>query len=75
MYEGDHKDGKMSGKGMYKWPDGAMYEGTWANNMRNGYGIYHWDEGKYEGSWLSDMKISTCGRCNATSVSAATTSG
>ena len=45
-YEGEFKDGKINGKGIYEWSDGRKYEGTWKNNNMHGAGIYTWPDGR-----------------------------
>ena len=49
-YTGSWKEGKMHGRGVYKWVDGIVFEGYFANNVANGFGKYAWpDGGRYEG--------------------------
>ena len=38
MYEGEHRDGKMHGKGVLKYKNGARYEGDFANDLFEGTG-------------------------------------
>ncbi|CAJ1408957.1 unnamed protein product [Effrenium voratum] len=38
-YEGEWKDGKFHGKGLYETADGLKYTGQFANNLRDGDGI------------------------------------
>ena len=35
-YEGQHKDDKMHGFGIYTWPDGTRYEGGWVEGKMHG---------------------------------------
>ena len=45
-------NGKMHGKGLYKWPDGGEYYGDYVDNIKEGYGIFKWVNGKiYEGEF------------------------
>jgi hypothetical protein len=45
-------NGKMHGKGLYKWPNGGEYYGDYVNNIKEGFGIFRWNNGKtYEGEF------------------------
>ncbi len=33
-------EGKMSGYGLFRWPDSSTYAGEWVQNMAHGYGVY-----------------------------------
>ena len=44
-YEGEKKDGKKHGYGIYYWFDGSKFEGLYKNNLREGYGKMKWAEG------------------------------
>ena len=51
-YDGEWKDNKMHGMGVYRWIDGRMYEGSYVHDKKHGYGVYRWADGrKYEGKW------------------------
>lgn len=51
-YDGEWKNDKMEGYGVYHYSNGDIYEGYWANNMHNGYGKYTFTDGnRYEGEW------------------------
>ena len=50
-YEGEFKDGKYHGQGVFTWSDGARYEGEWKDGNRHGQGVYTDDDGRYEGEW------------------------
>ena len=39
-YEGNFKDDKMDGKGIYYQNDGDRYEGEWKNGVFDGKGTY-----------------------------------
>jgi len=49
---GDFVDGKMHGKGLYKWSDGNEYEGEYIYNKKEGDGIFRWKDGRiYKGNF------------------------
>ena len=58
-YEGEYKDGKFYGHGIYTSADGSIYEGKWENGKQQGKGILllldgsnydgYWREGKRQG--------------------------
>ena len=37
-YQGDWKNNKEEGYGIYTWPDGSRYEGDWKNGKQDGKG-------------------------------------
>ena len=37
--------GMRPGKGVIKYPDGAMYDGEWKDDLRDGYGKYIYADG------------------------------
>ena len=39
-YEGNYKNNKSEGKGIYYWNNGDRYEGDWKNRKINGKGIW-----------------------------------
>jgi hypothetical protein len=56
-YEGGWKDDKMSGEGVYTYPDGERYEGSWKDSNRSGQGVQTWPNGqRYEGGWKDDQR-------------------
>jgi len=56
-YEGDYLDGKRSGKGVYRYADGAVYEGDWLDGKMSGKGVYRYADGDvYEGDWLDGKR-------------------
>ena len=51
-YEGEFKDNKRNGKGVYYWPSGARYEGEFKDGQENGKGVHYWPDGhRYEGEF------------------------
>ena len=56
-YEGEMKNGKFHGYGVYRWNNGCTYEGEWENGSFCGYGIYRWADGDmYDGEWKNDKR-------------------
>lgn len=45
MYEGEWKNNKMHGKGIFTWRDGRRYEGEYVNDKKEGFGIFEWPDG------------------------------
>ncbi len=43
-YEGDFKNGRMHGVGVYRWHHGDVYRGSWQNDRRSGRGRYEWTD-------------------------------
>ena len=51
-YDGEWKDDKMDGYGVYLYSNGDKYEGYWSMGSQNGKGKYIFTDGKaYEGEW------------------------
>lgn len=51
-YEGDWKDDKIDGHGVWVWQNGNLYEGAWKNGERSGNGMYWWPDGsRHIGEW------------------------
>ncbi|CAG5933897.1 unnamed protein product [Menidia menidia] len=61
-YQGDWKEGKMHGTGIYRYASGEVYEGSFQDGMRHGHGVLR--SGKlntsspsvFIGQWLQDKK-------------------
>ena len=51
-YDGEWKDDKMDGYGVYLYSNGDKYEGYWTCGCQNGKGKYTFTDGtSYEGEW------------------------
>ena len=56
-YEGEMKDGKFHGYGVYRWNNGNSYDGEWENGNFHGHGIFRWADGDmYDGEWKNDKR-------------------
>jgi hypothetical protein len=54
-YEGELRDGKASGRGIYMYANGDRYEGEWRDNRLSGRGTYTYvTGGRYVGEWRND---------------------
>ena len=59
-YEGEFKDGAMTGTGVFNWENGDSYTGDVLNGMLHGYGIIYYSSGcTYEGMWRNNSKHGT----------------
>lgn len=58
IYQGEWKDGKANGYGVFVDTNGSMYEGEWLNDQQHGYGTESWNYGKirYTGEFVEGMK-------------------
>lgn len=55
LYEGEWKEGSISGKGKYSFASGAWYDGEWVNSKFHGRGTYLWPNGSsYIGNWVEN---------------------
>ena len=53
-YEGDWKEEKMTGTGIYYYSNGEIYEGDWLENKQHGKGVYKFTNGTcYIGEWAN----------------------
>jgi len=51
-YEGEYKDGKMHGNGIYRYASGDVYEGEWKDGKKHGRGMCRYASGNvYEGEY------------------------
>ena len=59
VYEGEFKNGKVSGFGHFYNDDGDHYEGNYINGLKSGWGTYWYEPDhtkfKYIGNWRDDM--------------------
>ena len=57
-YEGSRdSNGKMSGKGIYRWDDGDVYDGEYLDGLRHGLGVERFASGTiYEGEFRASKK-------------------
>ena len=57
-YEGEMKNGKMQGKGVYLFANGEKYEGEFKDDMFEGKGVYYYPDGtKKTGIFKKDELI------------------
>jgi hypothetical protein len=53
-YEGDKRDGKLHGRGVYVLADGARYEGDYRDGKLHGFGDYSAADGQaFMGTWTN----------------------
>ena len=50
VYDGEWKNDKMHGKGIYKYHNGKEYNGEWNCGDMHGWGIMKYTDGYYEGN-------------------------
>ncbi len=59
-YEGEFKDGAMTGTGVFNWENGDSYTGDVLNGILHGYGIIYYSSGcTYEGTLRNNCKHGT----------------
>ena len=57
-YDGEWKDGKKHGKGVYTWPTGDKYDGEWKDGKKHGKGAQTWPDGHLEsGKWKDGVML------------------
>ena len=55
-YEGELKNGKREGRGVFYFKDRSRYEGDWKNGVKEGKGIIYFNSGsRYEGDCINDF--------------------
>jgi len=54
IYQGEWKDGKANGFGVFVDTNGSMYKGEWLNDIYHGHGCETWNYNtiKYEGEFI-----------------------
>lgn len=56
-YEGNYRNDKKWGYGVFKWASGNIYKGNYEGDMRNGYGEMYWTNGSYyKGNWTNGIQ-------------------
>ena len=45
VYDGEFKDGKRHGHGVYTWSYGGVYDGEWKDGKQHGQGVKTWVDG------------------------------
>ena len=61
-YEGEYKNDKKKGKGIFYWNINKLkedkYDGDWKNDKKEGKGILYFAEGdRYDGEFKNDFKV------------------
>ena len=58
FYEGEFKDGEMTGSGVRKWAfNGNLYEGEFLKGEMNGKGLMTYGDGSmFEGNWSENKR-------------------
>ena len=69
IYEGDWKNNKYHGYGMYFMRGQCRYDGWWENGKRNGDGIAYDQNGneEYNGTWKDDVRLNDIDRIHVAS--------
>ena len=63
VYQGDMKDGKRHGWGIYTFHGGDVYEGQFRNNLRHGKGtMRYYDLVEYRGTWRNNLRHGFAGQ-------------
>jgi len=56
-YDGEWKEGRKSGLGIFTWANGAKYSGDFKDGKQNGSGAFFWPNGaRYEGEWKDNKQ-------------------
>lgn len=69
IYEGEWKNNKYHGYGMYFLRGQCRYDGLWENGKRNGDGIAYNEKGveEYNGPWKDDVRLNDIDRIKVAS--------
>lgn len=58
QYEGEYRNDKKEGFGVFSWADGNVYRGNYVNDLREGYGEMFWVDGiVYKGQWKEGNQV------------------
>ena len=58
QYEGDFKDDKRHGQGVFRWRDGRVYDGQWKSGKQHGRGVFkNVDSSELVGEWVDGNRI------------------
>merc|ERR1719158_1868910 len=55
-YEGQLRDGRKQGKGVFTYANGDYYDGAWDDNKAHGDGTFKTDNSVYIGQFKHDVK-------------------
>ena len=56
-FEGEYKEDKKDGYGIFTWQNGNIYKGHYKNDIREGYGEMCWTDGSYyKGQWQNGQQ-------------------
>ena len=51
-YVGQIEEGRMHGRGLFRWADGRTYQGQYKDDLKDGYGEFTFTDGRiYKGYW------------------------
>ena len=57
LYEGEFKEGEITGKGLYIWNNKQQYKGDFVKGIKHGKGKYKWPDGfEYEGEYNNGIR-------------------
>ena len=55
--DGEFKNSKYHGHGVFDYADGKRYEGKWVNDKKDGHGVLTWPDGDYyKGEWKAEHR-------------------
>ena len=66
VFQGQFTQNRVTGKGIYTWPDGSMYDGYVFNGLRHGFGTFVSADGQrsYRGQWQNGKRNGKVGECS-----------
>jgi hypothetical protein len=56
VFEGDWKEGKKNGYGVWQSPNGDSYVGNWVNGRQHGTGTHTHKNSVYKGEFINSLK-------------------